>query len=124
VGSIPIHPRHLAADDSQDDSHSSGLNLGLPAPPIETAMLDDRLQSLDDVNLLGLIDLSGELHAGAGNSLDDVAIRTESGVIPPVAFRVVCPAGKSADLTTTPACTPGKDGFESGGPRELTRDPG
>ncbi len=33
------------------------LNLGLPKLPLETAMLDDPLQSLDDVNLLGLIDL-------------------------------------------------------------------
>jgi len=33
------------------------LNLGLPHLPLETVMLDDPLQSLDDVNLLGLIDL-------------------------------------------------------------------
>jgi DNA repair exonuclease SbcCD ATPase subunit len=33
------------------------LNLGLPKLPLDTAMLDDPLQSLDDVNLLGLIDL-------------------------------------------------------------------
>jgi DNA repair exonuclease SbcCD ATPase subunit len=33
------------------------LNLGLPRLPLETVMLDDPLQSLDDVNLLGLIDL-------------------------------------------------------------------
>jgi DNA repair exonuclease SbcCD ATPase subunit len=33
------------------------LNLGLPAVPISAALLDDPLQSLDDVNLLGLIDL-------------------------------------------------------------------
>ena len=33
------------------------LNLGVPSVPIATAMLDDPLQSLDDVNLLGLIDL-------------------------------------------------------------------
>jgi len=33
------------------------LNLGVPAIPLSTAMLDDPLQSLDDVNLLGLIDL-------------------------------------------------------------------
>jgi len=33
------------------------FNLGMPKLPIETAMLDDPLQSLDDINLLGLIDL-------------------------------------------------------------------
>jgi hypothetical protein len=33
------------------------LNLGLPSIPLATALLDDPLQSLDDVNLLGLIDL-------------------------------------------------------------------
>jgi DNA repair exonuclease SbcCD ATPase subunit len=33
------------------------LNLGVPSLPVSTAMLDDPLQSLDDVNLLGLIDL-------------------------------------------------------------------
>lgn len=33
------------------------FNLGMPRLPVETAMLDDPLQSLDDVNLLGLIDL-------------------------------------------------------------------
>ena len=33
------------------------LNLGVASTPLEAAMLDDPLQSLDDVNLLGLIDL-------------------------------------------------------------------
>jgi energy-coupling factor transporter ATP-binding protein EcfA2 len=33
------------------------LNLGVPSIPLGAAMLDDPLQSLDDVNLLGLIDL-------------------------------------------------------------------
>lgn len=33
------------------------LNLGLPSVPLPVAMLDDPLQSLDDVNLLGLVDL-------------------------------------------------------------------
>jgi DNA repair exonuclease SbcCD ATPase subunit len=33
------------------------LNLGLPGLPLESVLLDDPLQSLDDVNLLGLIDL-------------------------------------------------------------------
>ena len=33
------------------------LNLGVAALPVRTVMLDDPLQSLDDVNLLGLIDL-------------------------------------------------------------------
>jgi DNA repair exonuclease SbcCD ATPase subunit len=33
------------------------LNLGVPSIPLDAAMLDDPLQSLDDVNLLGLIDL-------------------------------------------------------------------
>ena len=33
------------------------LNLGVPSIPLGTAILDDPLQSLDDVNLLGLIDL-------------------------------------------------------------------
>lgn len=33
------------------------LNLGMSQPPLETAILDDPLQSLDDINLLGLIDL-------------------------------------------------------------------
>ena len=34
-----------------------GLNLGLPRLPLDAAVLDDPLQSLDDVNLLGLLDL-------------------------------------------------------------------
>lgn len=33
------------------------LNLGVPSVPLRSAILDDPLQSLDDVNLLGLIDL-------------------------------------------------------------------
>lgn len=33
------------------------LNLGVSHPPLESAILDDPLQSLDDINLLGLIDL-------------------------------------------------------------------
>lgn len=33
------------------------LNIGVPKPPLSVAILDDPLQSLDDVNLLGLIDL-------------------------------------------------------------------
>jgi ABC-type lipoprotein export system ATPase subunit len=33
------------------------LNFGVPSLPLQTVMLDDPLQSLDDVNLLGLIDL-------------------------------------------------------------------
>jgi DNA repair exonuclease SbcCD ATPase subunit len=33
------------------------LNIGIPRPPLPIAMLDDPLQSLDDINLLGLIDL-------------------------------------------------------------------
>lgn len=33
------------------------LNLGVPSLPMRAVMLDDPLQSLDDVNLLGLIDL-------------------------------------------------------------------
>lgn len=33
------------------------LNLGLPKPPVSATILDDPLQSLDDINLLGLVDL-------------------------------------------------------------------
>ena len=33
------------------------LNLGLPTPPLTLAILDDPIQSLDDLNLLGLVDL-------------------------------------------------------------------
>lgn len=33
------------------------LNLGVARPPLDAAILDDPLQSLDDINLLGLIDL-------------------------------------------------------------------
>jgi DNA repair protein SbcC/Rad50 len=33
------------------------LNIGIPNPPLSVAMLDDPLQSLDDINLLGLVDL-------------------------------------------------------------------
>ncbi len=33
------------------------FNLGMPTVPLDVALLDDPLQSLDDVNLLGLIDL-------------------------------------------------------------------
>lgn len=33
------------------------LNLGVLRPPLQAAILDDPLQSLDDINLLGLIDL-------------------------------------------------------------------
>src|SRR5690242_5970092 len=33
------------------------LNLGVANPPLQTVILDDPLQSLDDINLLGLIDL-------------------------------------------------------------------
>jgi DNA repair exonuclease SbcCD ATPase subunit len=33
------------------------LNIGIPKPPLSIAILDDPLQSLDDINLLGLVDL-------------------------------------------------------------------
>jgi DNA repair exonuclease SbcCD ATPase subunit len=33
------------------------LNIGIPKPPLPVVILDDPLQSLDDINLLGLIDL-------------------------------------------------------------------
>jgi hypothetical protein len=33
------------------------LNLGVPHPPLDAVMLDDPIQSLDDVNLLGVMDL-------------------------------------------------------------------
>ena len=33
------------------------LNLGVTQPPLEAAIMDDPLQSLDDINLLGLVDL-------------------------------------------------------------------
>lgn len=33
------------------------LNLSLPRLPVEAALLDDPIQSLDDINLLGLVDL-------------------------------------------------------------------
>jgi DNA repair exonuclease SbcCD ATPase subunit len=33
------------------------LNIGVPNPPLAVAILDDPLQSLDDINLLGLVDL-------------------------------------------------------------------
>lgn len=33
------------------------LNLSVPRPPLATTILDDPLQSLDDINLLGLVDL-------------------------------------------------------------------
>ncbi|MDZ4722312.1 MAG: AAA family ATPase [candidate division Zixibacteria bacterium] len=33
------------------------LNLGVTSPPLDVVILDDPLQSLDDINLLGLIDL-------------------------------------------------------------------
>ena len=39
------------------------LNLGVPRPPLDLAMLDDPLQSLDDVNLLGLVDLFRQTRA-------------------------------------------------------------
>ena len=36
---------------------SLSSNLGVPAPLLQVAMIDDPLQSLDDVNSLSLIDL-------------------------------------------------------------------
>jgi exonuclease SbcC len=33
------------------------LNIGIPKPPLPITILDDPLQSLDDINLLGLVDL-------------------------------------------------------------------
>ena len=33
------------------------LNIGVPKPPLSVALFDDPLQSLDDINLLGLVDL-------------------------------------------------------------------
>jgi len=33
------------------------LNLGVPHAPLDAVLLDDPLQSLDDVNLLGVVDL-------------------------------------------------------------------
>lgn len=33
------------------------MDLGLSSPPLETALLDDPLQSLDNVHLLGVVDI-------------------------------------------------------------------
>jgi DNA repair exonuclease SbcCD ATPase subunit len=39
------------------------MNLGMPSLPIRAAILDDPLQSLDDLNLLGLVDLFRRIRA-------------------------------------------------------------
>jgi hypothetical protein len=39
------------------------MNLGMPSLPVRAAILDDPLQSLDDLNLLGLVDLFRRLRA-------------------------------------------------------------
>jgi DNA repair exonuclease SbcCD ATPase subunit len=39
------------------------MNLGMPSLPVRAAILDDPLQSLDDLNLLGMVDLFRRLRA-------------------------------------------------------------
>ena len=62
-------PRHQHRSDLPEEVLSSSqmnvlavsvflaVNLGIPTLPLKVAMLDDPIQSLDDLNLLGLIDL-------------------------------------------------------------------
>ena len=62
----PIHGRRSEAPEAFLSSSQMNvlavsvflaLNLGIPTLPLSVAVLDDPLQSLDDLNLLGLIDL-------------------------------------------------------------------
>ena len=62
----PLHDRRSEAPDAFLSSSQMNvlavsvflaLNLGIPTLPLSVAILDDPLQSLDDLNLLGLIDL-------------------------------------------------------------------
>ncbi len=45
------------------------LNLGIPNLPLKTLMLDDPLQSLDDINFLGFIDLIRRTRGGGGRQI-------------------------------------------------------
>lgn len=45
------------------------LNLGIPNLPLKTLMLDDPLQSLDDINFLGFIDLIRRIRGGRGRQV-------------------------------------------------------
>ena len=51
---LPISP---CVNASANPFGGFGLNLGIPTLPLRLAILDDPLQSLDDLNLLGLVDL-------------------------------------------------------------------
>lgn len=56
---IPLPTKVLSSSQANSLAVSIFLafNLGMPAVPLETVILDDPIQSLDDVNLLGLVDL-------------------------------------------------------------------
>jgi DNA repair exonuclease SbcCD ATPase subunit len=61
LGGVSTEFPHLLLSSSQNNALAVSvflaMNLGLPEPPLDVAILDDPLQSLDDINLLGLLDL-------------------------------------------------------------------
>ena len=89
------------------------LNIGVPKPPLSVAILDDPLQSLDDINLLGLVDL---LRRSQGS---ETAVRVHARR----AFRLIFFLGNFG-----PATTKGRtivielDGWSRQGPIVVTRD--
>lgn len=92
------------------------LNLGIPRPPLSAALLDDPLQSLDDVNLLGLVDLLRRV-----KERRQLLISTHDQRFGSLLARKLRPAGKGRTLLIE------LDGWSRQGPsvavRDVTGDP-
>jgi hypothetical protein len=88
------------------------FNLGIANPPLSTVLLDDPLQSLDDVNILGLVDLRrrAKEQRQLRVSTHDVRFAT----LPPRKLRPVAKDGRTIVIEL--------DGWTRQGPTVKTRE--
>jgi len=88
------------------------LNIGIPDPPLAVAMLDDPIQSLDDINLLGLVDLLRR-----AKDRRQLVVSTHDTRFGSLLARKLRPAGESGKTIVLEL-----DGWSRQGPRITTRE--
>ena len=88
------------------------LNLGIPTLPLKVAILDDPLQSLDDLNLLGLIDLLKRMRENR-----QVIVSTHDSRFTSLLERKLRPVSESQRTIVIEL-----SGWSSEGPRAVQRD--
>lgn len=88
------------------------LNIGIPKPPLPVAILDDPLQSLDDINLLGLVDLFRRT-----KDRRQLFISTHDAHFGALLSRKLCPADENGRTLLIEL-----NAWSRGGPAATTRD--